>query len=252
MKLKIAIILTMLLSVPAFGGQWLSDSDRAKLKAGTFGIVWHETEAKCKIAFPGEDCFNCVEKDCRFQDKQTTNVDDTTKPIYKPKYNIENCDSDADCQTKQGSKNDCTSGDYTAYEKNSPPIPGYSLYCIGISGYEQKEVKVLVENAAEKTSVEAADAAKAQLRADIGAMKAHIKFGNRMIAYIGARNMAKSLTTAQVKTVVETYSTIQALLASGSIATAKVEIEAVTPDGTLITQADKDAILAEVNAYLGQ
>ena len=73
-----------------------------------------------------------------------------------------------------------------------------------------------------------------------------------MIAYIGARNMAKSLTTAQVKTVVETYSTIQALLASGSIATAKVEIEAVTPDGTLITQADKDAILAEVNAYLGQ
>lgn len=198
------------------------------------------------------DCFEISKKDPRFHEVETQTVDDMAKPIYKPKYNLESCSSPEDCQSKMASVGaSCSNGDYANYEKNQV-MPGYSIFCMGISGYEQKTIKVLVENSALKASVLAADAEKKTLETQISTMSKHIAFGNRMIALIGARNVSKNLTTAQVKQVVESYSTIQSLLSSGSLLTAKAEIEAITPDGTLITQADKDAILGELNAYLGQ
>lgn len=207
----------------------------------------------------GQECFEIGNigdagyKDPRFHVVQTSNVDDLTKPIYKAPYNSENCDSDADCGSKHAAKEaTCTNGDTAQWQKNEV-LPGYTLFCTGISGYEQKEVKTVVEDATLKTSIEAADAAKAQVEADVKEMEKHVRFGQRMIAYIGARNKQKSpaLTTAQVKTIVETYSTIHALLGSGSLVTAKAEIEALAVNDPLVTQADKDAILGEINAYLG-
>jgi hypothetical protein len=197
-------------------------------------------------------CFDISNKDPRFHDAQTSMIDDMTKPIYKPKYNIENCDSDSDCQTKQAVKSDCTNGDFTQYEKNNFPIPGYSLFCIGITGYEQKEQTILVVNQAKKTEVEAADAAKAQLENDIAERMKRASFGQRMIAYMGVRNDAKNLTEQQTTQFLSTYGGLMQLFQAGAIDTAKAQIEGITPDGTLVTQADKDALLSEINAYLGQ
>jgi len=79
-----------------------------------------------------------------------------------------------------------------------------------------------------------------------------IEGGKRIVAYMNALNAAKNPTALQVKAVLQDadLSLIKALLESGSLATAKVEIEAYTPSG-IITQADKDAILAELNSLLG-
>ena len=234
----------------AEGVTWVSETDRAKLRAQTpIGVTYHPSEIVCEQK-SGEECWDCGANDCRVVDVQTSMVDDQTKPIYKAKYDLSNCDSDVDCTQKQDSKN-CNQGDYSTYEKNSPPIPGFSVYCIGIESYEQKEVKELVENSAVKTSVEASDTAKKQLETDIAARKKRIEFGTRMIAFMGVRNDSKNLTAEQSKTFLVTFGPIMSLMQAGALDTAKSEIEALTPDGTLVTQADKDAILAEINSFLG-
>ena len=250
--MKTILILSTLIAVPAFAN-WVSVSD---LNGARYG-----KEMRCKTA-SGGDCVYIGStgkgdfKDPRWHDVQTSNVDDMDKPIWKAKYDIINCDSPAHCAGSEvggNPANACTTPDERHFEKNDPPIPGYSSYCTGITGYEQKEVKTLVENSSNKTTFEAQDAQKAQIESDIEQMQKHVAFGQKMIAYIGARNKSKTpaLTTAQVKTIVETYSTIHALLGSGSLVTAKSEIEALTVNDPLVTQADKDAILAEINAYLG-
>jgi hypothetical protein len=73
-------------------------------------------------------------------------------------------------------------------------------------------------------------------------------FGRRLIAMMSIRNDAKGLTVGQNATLMSTFSAINAALLNGSIDTAKSEIQSVTPDGTLVTQADKDAILSEITA----
>lgn len=205
---------------------------------------------KCE-QIEGQLCFDITTKDPRYNSPVTSMVNDIEKPIYKAPYNTENCDSEQDCVSKVSAKNaSCTNGDSATYQKNQV-LPGYTIFCTGISGYEQREQTVLVENADLKASVLAADAQKAQLESDIANMQKHIAFGNRMIAYIGVRNKSKGLTKGQVKQMVQDYSVINDLLASGSLLTVKDEIEALVPDGTIVTQSDKDALLAELNSYLG-
>jgi len=96
----------------------------------------------------------------------------------------------------------------------------------------------------------AAIAAEKTKIAGIEAALLAVEGGKRIVAYMNALNYAKGLTTAQVKTVLQDadLSLIKSLLESGSLVTAKEEIEAYTPDGTLVTQGDKDAIIAELTA----
>jgi len=74
--------------------------------------------------------------------------------------------------------------------------------------------------------------------------------GKRIVAFMNALNAAKPLTTAQVKLVLQDpdLNLIKSMLESGSLLTAKEEITAYVPDETLITTADKTAILAELTA----
>jgi hypothetical protein len=109
----------------------------------------------------------------------------------------------------------------------------------------------LVEDPDLKAQVEAADAAEAAQDMAISEKMANMHFGQKVLALIAVRNDAKSLQPADIVSLTTAYATIQSLLLSGSIATAKAQIEAITPDGTLVTQADKDSILAAINDYLG-
>lgn len=74
------------------------------------------------------------------------------------------------------------------------------------------------------------------------------EFGRRLIAIISIRNDAKSFTQAQIEQFASDYAAINTALLNGSIATAKAQITAITPDGTITTQGDKDALLNEINA----
>ena len=199
------------------------------------------------------ECFDISGKDVRYHEVKSVQVDDKTKPIWKPKYNVVSCGTDQECVEKMaelGGNSHCNSGDEIKYSKNTL-MPGFSIYCTKVTGYEKKTVKKLVENASAKAAVQSADAAKAQEQAALEQAMKHQSFGKKMQAYIAVRNRQKSLTVPQVKQMTDTYGPIQSLLLSGSIETAKAQIQAITPDGTLVTQADKDAVLAEINAYLG-
>lgn len=239
-----------MISIPALGANFFP--------VGKSGAVNRYIDKQVCEQVEGQECFDIGHKaspdykDPRFHEVQTSMVDDTNKPIYKPKYNLSNCDSDDDCLSKYDSTaSGCTSGDYVQHEKNTL-VPGYSVYCIGIASYEQMEVKTVVENAALKASVEADDAQKAADYAALEAVAKDAKFGNKMIAFVSARIRTKTLSLADTKLVLNDYAAVISLLRAGSIPHAKSEVTAMTPDGTRVTQADKDALLAEINSYLGQ
>lgn len=109
----------------------------------------------------------------------------------------------------------------------------------------------LLEDAGLKASVLAADIEAGNIESSIALKLKNMEFGKRVLAIVSVRNDAKSLQPADVLSLSNTYAPIQALLLNGSIATAKAQVEAIVPDGVLVTQADLDAILAEMNAYLG-
>lgn len=77
-----------------------------------------------------------------------------------------------------------------------------------------------------------------------------IEFGKRLIAIMSIRNDAKNLTTPQIIQLVTDFSDINTAWANGSIATSRALVDAITPDGTILTTADKTAILAEIDANL--
>lgn len=207
--------------------------------------------SKCETV-EGQACFDITGESAEWLEVQTAQVDDMDKPILKPAYGSVACDSDAHCIERiEAGDIACLNGDYRVTEKNSV-LPGFTVYCTGVTGYEQKTVTAAVVNEALKTQVQAARAAEQADEAAIQARTKRIGFGVRMIALIGVRNDAKNLTNEQSKTFLTSYGPIMQLLQAGAIDTAKAEIEALTPDGTLTTQADKDAILAEINAFLTQ
>lgn len=73
-------------------------------------------------------------------------------------------------------------------------------------------------------------------------------FGRRIIAIMSIRNDAKALNQSQIIQFASDYANINTALLNGSIATAKGLIQAITPDGTITTQGDKDALINEINA----
>jgi hypothetical protein len=93
---------------------------------------------------------------------------------------------------------------------------------------------------------------EAALNALIAKSKANRVFGSTMIDLIGALNLKNNLTVAQQKTMKTTFATIEDLLESGLLESAKVDIEAITPDGTIVKAEDKAYILNKITAYLAQ
>jgi hypothetical protein len=73
-------------------------------------------------------------------------------------------------------------------------------------------------------------------------------FGRRLIAIISIRNDSKDLDASEIVQFATDYATINTALLNGSIGTAKALIQAITPDGVITTQADKDALINEINA----
>lgn len=98
---------------------------------------------------------------------------------------------------------------------------------------------VVVEDTARRTSEE-----------DIALRIRRIQFGQRLVAIMSIRNDSKNLTGAQIVQLVQDFSAINTAWLNGSIATSRALIAALTPDETILTTADKTAILAEIDANL--
>lgn len=173
--------------------------------------------------------------------------DDLSKPVWASRSMVEPCDGEQDCINKMAEK-----------ECSDPRIPyrnaeNTEIWCNTITGFEQMETGSfeIVEDPAKKSLYDAAKVEAETKKAQIAAAVMAMDKGREIIALMGIRNNAKGLSVGQVKQFLNTFGDIKAMLESGALITAKEEIEAITPDAIITTQADKDAILAEINSFLG-
>ena len=126
-------------------------------------------------------------------------------------------------------------------------------YCSKFLGYEQvpSGKKILVLNQSKKDARLAAQAQEDAYEGAIEAASKRIGYGKRILAIIIVRNAQKGLNKGQIKQMNQTYAEIKDLLETGSLETAKDEILAITPDGTIVTEDDKTALVAEIDKLLG-
>lgn len=106
--------------------------------------------------------------------------------------------------------------------------------------------KILVESQQRKSEYESAQSAKTQLEYAMVTARKSQSCGNDTMAYMLVRNAPKGLSNSQKISLVETYSTIKALLETGSLESAKLQITAAVADGVVVTESDKTAL----NAYI--
>lgn len=144
-------------------------------------------------------------------------------------------------------------GDVTGYKclsRSLSPVLRRGIECVSVQHDEEIHPDfVTVEEVdgvltiSENTSLKTAEA-------DIAMRIKRIQFGHRLVAIMSIRNDAKNLTGAQIVQLVADFSSINTAWLNGSIATSRALVDAITPDETLITTADKTAILAEIDANL--
>lgn len=176
-----------------------------------------------KKSFCGNDCVEMPRKyNCNFVKLAPKMVDDEEKPIKV----CEGLDAVLD---------------FVGFDKNGCKI----------TGYEQKDSgeQIIAIDETKKTAFESSKAAS---EADEKALKEALKrinYGKKVIALIIVRNSSKNLTTSQVKQMNATYSEIKGLLETGSLISAKEEIQGVTTDGTIVTNSDKNALVEFIEAY---
>ena len=123
------------------------------------------------------------------------------------------------------------------------------VYCTRIVSYAQipSGVKEVREDVVLKANYETAKALK---DADDIAMNLALKSmncGRRVKARMLVKNAVKGLNNGQKKQIVTLYKDIQSLLEAGSLDAAKEDIQAVTPDGLLITAGDITALIDEID-----
>lgn len=75
-------------------------------------------------------------------------------------------------------------------------------------------------------------------------------FGKKLMVEYGTKNVLRGYTVSQVREVSVKLSELQNLLLSGSLYCAKQAAVDMTPD-SLVTQEDKDELIAKINTYLG-
>jgi len=247
-------LILFLLTFNCFASGYMSKAQMIRSDKNT-SSSWYATTAECSKfhadCSPYPDNYNW-----ETYSYQNTSVDDKTKPNYS-KSEVQTCTDSTDCQAKleaivsngSGSGTGCIDpAESPVKVLNSTPK---EVYCTKFLGtYQQKIVSLLKEDAAKKAAYDTAQAATtASENAIASALKAQA-WGKRVMGLMMVRNASKSLTTAQKVSLINTYSTIQALLQAGSLQAAKDEISNVTADGTLVTAGDKAALIAEIDKYL--
>lgn len=111
-----------------------------------------------------------------------------------------------------------------------------------------KEWKVLVVDEEKKAQFEAQENLKKQEQEELQKAIQAMDCGKKSQAFLLVRNVKKQLTKNQTKQLLLAYSQIKQLLDTGSLDTAIEEINAVTPDGVIITNEDKQKIVEFINS----
>lgn len=159
----------------------------------------------------------------------------SVKDDWGPELQVEVCEGQEACQSLLEAKV-CEVGEKFIDADYS------KVYCVELLG------KVLDVDTVAITAHEAAKAIQAAEKAAEQNALSRAECGRTVIAKLLVRNAPKGLSKQQVKELSATYAFIQGLLLNGSLETAREEILAVPADGVVVTQADKDALVAKLDS----
>lgn len=232
------LILTLLFFTDlTYAENWLNHS---KIKSGS--IEAYSLKADCERV-SGETCFNVGDYPTSVYSEMDEEIDDTAKPIYS-KSETESCLSESNCDLVFSTK--------TCSDLTESPIKNYDLlqvYCSKWIGYEKKLQKTIALDSQKLTTWQSQKAIEASERAREVAIQTALKrieCGKRVIGLLVVRNASKTLTTAQIGQINTVYAPIKGLIDTGSLVTAKEQMQAITPDGLLITTEDKNDLIQEI------
>lgn len=170
-------------------------------------------------------------------------VDDYSKPNYL-KADTQSCLSESDCSAKFLALV-CTQNDYEKIKN----LDLLQVYCVKLAGYEKKYEKTIQLDSQKLSAWQSQEANKATDRAREMAIQTALKrieCGKRVIGLLVVRNASKTLTTAQIGQINTVYAPIKGLIDTGSLVTAKEQMQAITPDELLITTEDKNDLIQEI------
>lgn len=239
MKMYLFLIL-IFFTLSASAGNWLNHS---KIKLGSSEA--YSIKADCE-AQSHELCYDMVYPSSNYSEVNQ-NADDYNQPIYS-KSEVQDCISNANCDVIHEAK--------TCSDPQESSIKNYDLqqvYCSKLVGYEQKVIQVIALDQAKLSAWEEQETIKETARQKESAIQTALKrieCGKRVVGLLIVRNSVKSLNTSQVAQINTVYAPIKDLIDTGSLVTAKEAMLAITPDGTLITQGDKDDLVAEITKCL--
>lgn len=238
--MKLLILITLLFSRICFAENWLN-----KTKILNASKEAHSLKSECERV-SNETCFDLGNYPSSIFSEIDLFEDDLSRPVYSKKE-IDICLSESECDSIHSHK--VCASDETA-------IKNYDLlqvYCTKVISYEQKTIKSIAIDQAKLSAYQTQKAieeiAKQKENGIQFALK-RIECGKRVIGLLVLRNSAKTLTTANVAQINQTYAPIKGLIDTGSLSTAKEQMELIIPDGMLITSEDKTDLLAEINKCL--
>ena len=125
-------------------------------------------------------------------------------------------------------------------------MPTHRLYCTLLLGYQKKNKTILevdpTLDLAYQSSKQAktVEAVKEQM---VQAKLADIQKGQKIIAIMRVGSDSKNLTKQQKKALINSTKDIIEALNIGSLDVAKDLVEAIVPDGVIILESEKQAIL---------
>lgn len=222
------LILLFVLSFSAMASNWMPLS-----VIQSQGSSGYSLESDCKKT--GEDCLDVGDEPGIVSAGKVSLVND-----WGPEVESEVCEGQSDCEAKLESKV-CTADNLQKFASED----WTRIYCVELLG------KALVKDEAGWSALKSQEAQKKALEAGIQFAIGLQDCGKRVMALLLVRNQPKGLTPAEVKQMVAGYASIKQLLESGSLVSAKEEIQGVVADGRLVTTADKAALTQEIDKCLG-
>lgn len=170
-------------------------------------------------------------------------IDDMSKPQWATRSMVEACADEADCKAKALTK-ECVDGRSSFYNAE------YSeLWCNKIDGYAKKKSgqKIVAEDVVKKETYQNTATTKKTDEMYMEMAGKAIDCGKRVISRMLLQNKPKNLKKAQIRNLVKTYKDIKDLLDTGSLESAREDILAVAINEPIVTQADKDALILELD-----
>ena len=175
-------------------------------------------------------------------------MDDIANPNYELKSDVVACVDEADCIAKESAQV-CIASDSIHPYFVVRVADNSEVYCTRIVSYAQVPtgVKEVREDSTLKSAFDASELVRLDDETVMNIALKSMNCGKRVKARLLVRNSPKGLNNGQKKQIVNLYSEIQSLLEAGSLEAAKAEIQAVSPDGVLITSGDLTALINELD-----